>query len=389
VLVSERLVLLGTSATVRPGLLSWPAWQVLGGAAQVLAGSAGHPLLPALDEAGISWQLLPGAGVRGDGAGAGMPGGGAGVDGLAGLLAAAASASPGTVVWLCDPEGAPGQADGEPEELARALDGLRAAGTIPGAGPGPVPGPGLGPVEVLRGSADLPGGHLLRLVAVMDTLRTECPWDARQTHDSLAPHLLEESYEALEALENGDAAALREELGDVLLQVVFNARVAAERSDGTGYTIDDVADGIVSKLVRRHPHVFADVTVSGADEVKLNWDAIKAAERESASGVRASALDGVPFGQPALALAAQLQRRAERAGVPPGLAEDQGDQSGGGDRGDDGYAAGDGEAADLGAELFALVARARAAAIDPELALRAAARRYRDRVHDWERTRRP
>jgi XTP/dITP diphosphohydrolase len=234
-------------------------------------------------------------------------------------------------------------------------------------------------VEVLRGSADLPGGHLLRLVAVMDTLRTECPWDARQTHDSLAPHLLEESYEALEALEDGDAAALREELGDVLLQVVFNARVAAERSDGTGYSIDDVADGIVSKLVRRHPHVFAGVTVSGADEVKLNWDAIKAAERESASGVRASALAGVPFGQPALALAAQLQRRAERAGVPPGLAEDQGGPDGPG---------GDGDHGELGSELFALVARARAAAIDPELALRAAARRYRDRVHDWERARR-
>jgi XTP/dITP diphosphohydrolase len=399
--VSERLVLLGTSATVRPGLLSWPAWQVLGGAARVVAGSAGHPLLPALDEAGIGWQLLPGTGdgadVSGDGAGmtSGDGVGAAGGDGMAGdgmagrarLLAAAAARWPGTVVWLCDPEGAAGQADGEPEALARALGELRAAGAIPGSG--------LGPVEVLRGSADLPGGHLLRLVAVMDTLRTECPWDARQTHDSLAPHLLEESYEALEALENGDAAALREELGDVLLQVVFNARVAAERSDGTGYTIDDVADGIVSKLVRRHPHVFADVTVSGADEVKLNWDAIKAAERESASGVRASALAGVPFGQPALALAAQLQRRAERVGVPPELAEDQRGQSGDGDPGGDGYAADDGDAgddgdaADLGAELFALVARARAAAIDPELALRAAARRYRDRVHDWEQARQP
>jgi XTP/dITP diphosphohydrolase len=394
--VSERLVLLATSATVRPGLLSWPAWQVLGGGARVLAGSAGHPLLPALDEAGIGWQLLPGvadvAGVAG--------GDGAGVAGLARLLAAAAAAQPGTVVWLCDPEGAAGQADGEPEALARALDKLRAAGTAhgggpgpgpgPGGGPGPGPGPGLGLVEVLRGSADLPGGHLLRLVAVMDTLRTECPWDARQTHDSLAPHLLEESYEALEALEDGDAAALREELGDVLLQVVFNARVAAERSDGTGYTIDDVADGIVSKLVRRHPHVFADVTVSGADEVKLNWDAIKAAERESASGVRASALDGVPFGQPALALAAQLQRRAERAGVPPELAEDEGDQGGqGSPGGNPAEPAGQGAPSDLGAELFALVARARAAAIDPELALRAAARRYRDRVHDWEQARQP
>src|SRR2546430_1545886 len=97
----------------------------------------------------------------------------------------------------------------------------------------------------------------------MDKLRVSCPWDARQTHESLAPHLLEECYEALDALESGDPAALRDELGDVLLQVVFHARIAAEAADGTGYTIDDVAEGIVAKLIRRHPHVFADVTVSG------------------------------------------------------------------------------------------------------------------------------
>ena len=101
----------------------------------------------------------------------------------------------------------------------------------------------------------------------MAILRAECPWDAKQTHESLAPHLLEEPYEALEALEGGDQRALREELGDVLLQVVFHAQVASERDDGTGYTVDDIADGIVAKLVRRHPHVFADVAVSGADEV--------------------------------------------------------------------------------------------------------------------------
>jgi XTP/dITP diphosphohydrolase len=122
-----------------------------------------------------------------------------------------------------------------------------------------------------------PGERLLELVEVMDRLRTGCPWDARQTHASLAPYLLEETYEALEALDSEDAQAFREELGDVLLQVVFHARVAAERDDGTGYTIDDVADGIIAKLTRRHPHVFADVTVSGPEEVKANWDAIKAA----------------------------------------------------------------------------------------------------------------
>ena len=222
----------------------------------------------------------------------------------------------------------------------------------------------------MTGAAEPPGGQLLRLVAVMDRLRVECPWDARQTHESLAPHLLEETYEALEALESGDPAALREELGDVLLQVIFHARVASERTDGTGYTIDDVAEGIVTKLVRRHPHVFGDVTVSGHEEVKRNWDAIKAAERATAGGAPASALAGVPFGQPALALAAQLQRRAERAGVPAELA---------------GPAA-EGDGGRLGDRLFALVAEARAAGLDPELELRAAARRYRDRVHAWEQS---
>ena len=224
------------------------------------------------------------------------------------------------------------------------------------------------------------GARLLELVAVMSRLRRECPWDAKQTHGTLAPHLLEESYEALEALESGDPDALREELGDVLLQVMFHAEVASERTDGTGYTIDDVAEGIAAKLVRRHPHVFGDVSVSGADEFKQNRDAIKAAEREAKSGAPGSVLDGVPFGQPALALAAQLQRRAERAGVPSELA---GLGSGAGP------ADTETSASEIGAELFALVARARAAGLDPELELRAAARAYRDQVQAWEQSQRP
>ena len=104
---------------------------------------------------------------------------------------------------------------------------------------------------------------MLELIEVMDRLRRECPWDAKQTHASLAPYLLEETYEALDALDRGDLAELRGELGDVLLQVVFHARVASERTDGTGFDIDDVARGIAEKLVRRHPHVFGDVQVSG------------------------------------------------------------------------------------------------------------------------------
>jgi NTP pyrophosphatase (non-canonical NTP hydrolase) len=311
------LIVLLTSPRVAPGLLSWPAWEALRSASSVLV-SAGHPLLPALDEAGITYRVVD----------------------EPDLESAAAEA---VVVWL-------------PE---------------PGAGPDPVP-PGA---QVLHGSADVPGAHLIDLVATMDRLRVECPWDARQTHASLAPHLLEEPYEALEALESGDEQAFCEELGDVLLQVVFHARIAAERSDGTSFTIDDVADGIVAKLVRRHPHVFAGLTVSGADEVKRNWDEIKRKEKTDlaeragvtdATQAASSALDGVPFGQPALALAAQLQRRAARAGVPASLA--------------------DLACEDIGGELFSLVAKACEEGLDPEMELRAAARRYRERVHAWERS---
>jgi XTP/dITP diphosphohydrolase len=227
-----------------------------------------------------------------------------------------------------------------------------------------------------------PGAALLRLVEVMDTLRVNCPWDARQTHRSLAPYLLEECYEALEALEGGDASALRDELGDVLLQVVFHARVAAERTDGTGFDIDDVATGIVEKLIRRHPHVFGDVQVSGPEDVKRNWDAIKAAERGRGDALP-GALGSVPFGQPALSLAAQLQRRAERAGVPAELADLP---AGPGPDGAAGPGAGGragGGVSEIGAALFSLVARARAAGLDTEMELRAAARSYRDQVQRW------
>jgi len=329
------LIVLATSPRVAPGLLSWPAWEALRSASAVLA-PAGHPQLPALAEAGIAYQVAEGTP---EAPALLVPGG-------------ATHPSPPAdedVVWLAEPGDDP-----------------------------PVPAG----AKLLRGSADLPGAHLLDLVATMDRLRVECPWDARQTHQSLAPHLLEEPYEALDALESGDEQAFREELGDVLLQVVFHARVAAERADG--YTIDDVADGIVAKLVRRHPHVFGDVTVSGAEEVYRNWDEIKRAEkkeRAERAGVPAdadgppSALDGVPFGQPALALAAQLQRRAARAGVPDELARLKEDP---GQAGPDG---------DIGRELFRLVARAREAGRDPEMELRAAARRYRDLVRAWERGR--
>jgi XTP/dITP diphosphohydrolase len=356
-----RLVLLASSPRVAAGQLTAQAWDVLRGAAKVI-GPPGHPQLAALAEAGVPVQLAAvGTGDPADPAQpVPLPAADTGDHAeLAGLLAAEVAAAGGDVVWLAGPDG---------DEATAAL--LTALGQLPGGGPA---------VTVLTGSRDLPGARLLDLVVTMDTLRRRCPWDAKQTHESLAPHLLEESYEALEALEDGDQTALREELGDVLLQVAFHARVAAERTDGTGYTIDDVADGIVAKLVRRHPHVFARVRVSGSDEVIQNWDTIKAAERAARHGRPASALDGVPFGQPALALAAQLQRRAERAGAPAALAQPPAEPTA-----DAGAAGALGEA--LGEELFALAARARAAGLDPELELRAAARRYRDRVHAWENT---
>jgi XTP/dITP diphosphohydrolase len=245
-----------------------------------------------------------------------------------------------------------------------------------------------------------PGYRLVELVQVMDTLRRKCPWDARQTHDSLTPYLLEETYEAVDALTAGDQAAVREELGDVLLQVMFHARVAQERTDGTEYTIDDVADGIINKLTRRHPHVFGDVTVSGSDEVKRNWDQIKAAERAAANaGGPVSALAGVPLHQPALSLAAQLLRRAERAGAPAELAGTAAELPGGPVEPaetafeTDVAARPASEAAEsagvgLGQELFDLVHRARSLGLDPELELRSAALAYADRVRAWEASQR-
>jgi XTP/dITP diphosphohydrolase len=137
--------------------------------------------------------------------------------------------------------------------------------------------------------------HLQQLVAVMDQLRSPggCPWDAEQTHESLVKFLLEESYEFIEAVETEDRDAMREELGDVLLQVYFHARMAEEHPTDP-FSIEDVAQLVAEKLIRRHPHVFADVEDLSSDEVLENWEALKAKEKG-----RTSAVDGVPVGQPA------------------------------------------------------------------------------------------
>ena len=188
----------------------------------------------------------------------------------------------------------------------------------------------------------------------MDRLRSPggCPWDAAQSHRSLAKYLLEETYETLEAIETDDMALLREELGDLLLQVLFHARLAEELPAAQRFGIDDVAGDLVAKLVHRHPHVFADVPVADAAEVNENWERLKAAEKG-----RDSAVDGVPMAQPALALAAKLVSRAGRAGVDVDVS-----------------------ANDIGDRLLALVREAVAAGVDPESALRESARAYRDAV---------
>lgn len=200
----------------------------------------------------------------------------------------------------------------------------------------------------------------------MDRLRSPggCPWDAEQTHRSLATYLLEETYETLEAIETGDDTDLREELGDLLLQVIFHARVAEEREHHP-WSIDDVAVGIAEKLVRRHPHVFGDADAPTAAHVEGRWDAMKRAEKQ-----RTSSVDGVPLAQPALSLATKLQNRVERAGLDVALPESTVPAMT--------------SAEDVGDHLMGVVNAARRLGVDPEQALRDATRRYVTSVHAAE-----
>jgi XTP/dITP diphosphohydrolase len=224
---------------------------------------------------------------------------------------------------------------------------------------------------------------LRRAVEVMDRLRSPggCPWDAAQTHESLTRYLLEETYEVLEAIETGDIALLREELGDLLLQVLFHARLTAERPAGEAFGIDDVAADLVEKLVARHPHVFGDVQVADVDEQVELWEKLKVAEKG-----RTSAVDGVPLAQPALALTAKLISRAARAtgqSLPSGDFDPRvaGSRSplGTGTR----HSAGSVED-EIGARLFQLVREAVAVDVDPEAALRRTALAYRDAIRAAE-----
>ncbi|HET9118419.1 MAG TPA: MazG family protein [Pseudonocardiaceae bacterium] len=212
------------------------------------------------------------------------------------------------------------------------------------------------------------GTALLDAAAVMDRLRSPggCPWDAEQTHRSLMPYLIEEAYELYQALEDNDTEAVREELGDVLLQVLFHARVAQEMPEG--FDIDGVAGDLVTKLVTRHPHVFAgSEEVSTAAEQELRWEQLKHTEKR-----RESSIDGVALGQPAVALVAKLVSRTMKAGLPGDLLPSIEDLS-------EAYAG-------PGALLFAVSAAAKRAGEDPEAALRSAALRFAADVRTAERS---
>ncbi len=307
--MGHRIVLLVTSPRLPAGLLTADAWDLV----------RRHPVLAEAESEQSAALRFAGAQVRL-------------VEPTAAVVLDAAAG--GTVVWLA---GAAGD-----EHLAREL-GLRLARE-----------PALAELELMYGSWDPPGARLLDVVSTMDRLAAPGgdPWKRAQTHLSLAPYLLEEAYEAYHAILVGDLRELREELGDVLLQVVLHARMAEEATEDP-FTVDDVAGDLVEKLVRRNPHVFADASVHSLDEITENWEQIKRAEK-----ARDSALDGIVLAQPALALAAKVLARAERAGltsgVPPVVGADPPAQT----------------TAALGAALLALVAQARRTGLDAEAALR-------------------
>lgn len=221
---------------------------------------------------------------------------------------------------------------------------------------------------------------LYKLVEVMKRLRGEngCPWDREQTHESLKPYLVEETYEVLHALDSGVDERVREELGDLLLQIVFHAQIAEE--DGR-FDIDDVARSIVEKLVRRHPHVFGDVKVKGSKEVLQNWERIKKSEGKK------SVLDGVPEHLPALLKARRVQEKAKRVGfdwdsvdgafekLVEELRELKEAVAGGRDAG---------AAEEFGDILFSIVNISRFLGIDAEDSLRITIRKFMDRFHAME-----
>jgi XTP/dITP diphosphohydrolase len=206
------------------------------------------------------------------------------------------------------------------------------------------------------------GSELQRLVGVMDRLRSPggCPWDAEQTHESLVKYLLEESYEFIDSVDAKDREGMREELGDVLLQVYFHSRIAEDHPTDP-FSIEDVARSIADKLIRRHPHVFEGLQVSGTEEIIENWEEIKAREKG-----RTSALDGVALAQPALPLVEKLLYRAEKYKVNVELTKYQSNKPA--------------TQESVGEALASIIAWARDNEIDPENALRLYGRQIAEQI---------
>ena len=282
-----RLGLLLTSPRVAPGLLSHSAWEAVSSAALRLARSLDDALVEAVEDAGLTVEEV----------------GDVAAPALARRLVDLATTLP--VVWLGSSDGDPGLADAIASEVSRLE-------TPPD-------------VEVVVGSWDVQGGRLLDVVATMDRLRSPggCPWDAEQTHDSLAPYLLEEAHEVVHAITTGDRPHLAEELGDVLLQVVFHARVA-EEADTDAFDIDTVAGLLVETLVRRHPHVFAAGDATTPAEVEQAWERIKAEEKAATgSGLgweeayEADLLHGIPPTLPGDLAVDKVLARIRRRGLTP------------------------------------------------------------------------
>lgn len=257
--------------------------------------------------------------------------------------------------------------------MPSAVDPNEAAFPSDAAFPNEAAGPSY---TVGTGQGSKPSGEpLIELIAIMDRLRSPggCSWDAEQTHESLIEYLIEESYETIEAIETGDDVALVEELGDLLLQVVFHARIGQESQQP--WNIDDVARGIADKLVRRHGHVFDEARVPGdastidAAGSERSWQAQKALEKG-----RTSVTDGVPMAMPSLVLAAKLLRRADRGDVdvPPTSPE----------RADQAKALIDAAAtqAEFGELLLALVAEGQQRGLDADAALRGSIRQFREGI---------
>ena len=210
------------------------------------------------------------------------------------------------------------------------------------------------------------GSELQRLVEVMDRLRSPggCPWDAEQTHESLVKYLIEESYEFIDSVDAKDREGMREELGDVLLQVYFHSRIAQDHPTDP-FSIEDVARAIADKLIRRHPHVFEGLQISGTEEIIDNWEEIKAKEKG-----RTSALDGVALAQPALPLVEKLLYRAEKYKVNIELTKYQSDKPA--------------TEESVGEALASIIAWARDNEIDPENALRLYGRQIAEQIKTAE-----